>query len=84
MFTPATGYSKAVSAYQGKAPVPRRLVFVGTNGPHPGLIYSSSWRRVMPPGPADFILLTLEPMVLHDKRVQGGSTGRLLPATLLG
>ena len=67
-----------------RAPISRRLVFVGTNGPHPGLIYSGAWCRVMPPGPANFILLTLEPMVLHEERVKGGSTGRLLLATPLG
>jgi hypothetical protein len=59
MFIPATGCSKTVSAYQGKSPRIKEIGFVGTNRPHPGLIYSGAWRWVMPPGPADFILLTL-------------------------
>ncbi len=100
MLTPATGFrlmcgmtrcsplplatQKWCLPTKARAPISRRLVFVGTNGPHPGLIYRGAWRHVMPAGPADFILLTLEPMVLHEEQVQGDSTGRLLPATPLG
>ncbi len=100
MLTPTTGFclmcgmtqcspppqatQKRCLPTKARAPVSRRLVFVGTNGPHPGLIYSSAWHHVTPPEPADFILLTLEPTVLHEKQVQGGSTGRLRPATPLG
>jgi hypothetical protein len=92
MLTPATGFclmcgmrgcsplpqaiQKRCLPTKARAHVSRKLVFVGTNSSHPGLIYSGAWRRVMPPGPADFILLTLELTVLHEERVQGGSTGR--------
>jgi hypothetical protein len=84
MLTPTTGCSKWCLPHKARAPVSRWLVSVRTNDPHPGIIYRGAWCRVLPTGPADFILLTLEAVVLPEEQVQVGFYRGLLPAHLLG
>jgi hypothetical protein len=84
MLTPATGCSKWCLPNKARAPVSRRLVSVGTNDPHPGIMYRGAWRCVLPTGPADFILLIPEAAVLHKGQVRVGSHRGLLPASPVG
>ena len=44
---------------------PHNLVSIGTNDPHPGIIYRGAWRLVLPTEPEDFVLLTLGAMVFQ-------------------